>query len=54
MRYHRHRWVPWTVYSFATVIGLSRVTELAHFPSDVFLGGALGYTITRYQTLRPR
>jgi membrane-associated phospholipid phosphatase len=54
MRYHRHRWVPWTVYSFATVIALSRVTELAHFPSDVFLGGALGYTITRCQTLRPR
>jgi hypothetical protein len=25
---------------------------LSHFPSDVFLGAALGYTITRYQTLR--
>lgn len=54
MRYHRHRWVPWAAYGFATVVGLSRVTELAHFPSDVFLGSALGYTITRYQTLRPR
>lgn len=54
MRYHRHRWVPWAVYGFATAVGLSRVTTLAHFPSDVFLGSALGYTITRYQTLRPR
>lgn len=54
MRYHRHRWVPWTVYGFATVIGMSRISTLAHFPSDVFLGSALGYTITRYQTLRPR
>jgi len=53
-RYHRHRWVPWAVYGFATAVGMSRITTLAHFPSDVFLGSALGYTITRYQTLRPR
>jgi membrane-associated phospholipid phosphatase len=54
VRYHRHRWVPWAVYGFATAVSLSRVTTLAHFPSDVFLGGALGYTIARYQTLQPR
>ncbi len=54
VRYHRHRWVPWAVYGFATAVGMSRVTTLAHFPSDVFLGSALGYTITRFQTLRPR
>jgi membrane-associated phospholipid phosphatase len=54
VRYHRHRWVPWVVYGFATAVGVSRVTELAHFPSDVFLGSAIGYTVTRYQTLRPR
>jgi len=53
-RYHNHRWVPWLAYSFATAISLSRVSTLAHFPSDVFLGAALGYTITRYQVLRPR
>jgi membrane-associated phospholipid phosphatase len=53
-RYHRHRWVPWTVYAFATVIGMSRVSTLAHFPSDVFLGSAIGYTVARYQTLAPR
>lgn len=53
-RYHHHRWVPWAMYGFATVVSFSRVTTSAHFPSDVFLGAALGYTITRYQVLRPR
>ena len=52
-RYGRHRWVPWVAYGFATAVSLSRVTTLSHFPSDVFLGAALGYTITRYQVLRP-
>jgi membrane-associated phospholipid phosphatase len=52
-RYGKHRWVPWVAYGFATAVSLSRVTTLSHFPSDVFLGAALGYTITRYQVLRP-
>jgi hypothetical protein len=30
------------------------VTTLAHFPSDVFLGAALGYSIARYDVLAPR
>jgi membrane-associated phospholipid phosphatase len=38
----------------ATAISLSRITSSAHFPSDVFLGAAMGYTISRYQVLRPR
>ena len=50
-RYRQHRWVPWVAYGAATAISLSRVTTLAHFPSDVFLGAALGYTITRFQVL---
>ena len=53
-RYRTHRWVPWAVYGFATAVSFSRVTTSAHFPSDIFLGAALGYTITRYQVLRPR
>jgi membrane-associated phospholipid phosphatase len=53
-RYHKHRWVPVVMYGFATAISLSRVTSSAHFPSDVFLGAALGYTITKYEVLRPR
>jgi len=53
-RYHNHRWVPVLAYSFATAISFSRVTTLAHFPSDVFLGAALGYTVTKYAVLQPR
>lgn len=53
-RYRRHAWVPWVAYGFATAVSFSRVTTLSHFPSDVFLGAALGYTITRYQVLVPR
>jgi len=53
-RYHNHRWVPWAVYGFATAVSFSRVTTSSHFPSDVFLGAALGYTIARYQVLRRR
>lgn len=53
-RYHTHRWVPWVMYGFATAISFSRITASAHFPSDVFLGAALGFTITRYEVLRPR
>jgi len=50
----RRRWVPWVAYSFATIISFSRVTSSAHFPSDVFLGAALGYATARYEVLRPR
>jgi membrane-associated PAP2 superfamily phosphatase len=53
-RYHNHRWVPWVMYGMAGAISFSRVTSLAHFPSDIFLGGALGYTIARFEVLKPR
>jgi membrane-associated phospholipid phosphatase len=53
-RYHNHRWVPWLVYGFATAVSFSRVTTSSHFPSDVFLGAAIGYTVTRYAVLTPR
>lgn len=52
-RYRHHRWVPLAAYAFATAVSFSRVTTSSHFPSDVFLGAALGYTITRYEVLRP-
>ena len=50
-RYHHHRWVPFAVYGLATAVSLSRVTTSAHFPSDVFLGAALGYAIAKFQVL---
>ena len=53
-RYHTHRWVSWVMYGMASAISFSRVTTSAHFPSDVFLGAALGYTVTRFEVLRPR
>ncbi len=54
VRYSKHRWVPWAMYGMATAISLSRITSSAHFPSDVFLGAAMGYTISRYEVLRTR
>lgn len=51
-RYSNHRWVPFVAYGLAGAVGFSRVTESAHFASDAFLGGALGYTIGRIKTPR--
>lgn len=54
---YRHRgkpWVPVLCYTMATVISFSRISSSAHFPSDVWLGSTLGYSIAKYQTLRPR
>jgi len=54
---YRHRgkpWIPVLSYTLATAISFSRITEQAHFPSDVWLGAALGYSIAKYQTLSPR
>ncbi|MBI2680620.1 MAG: phosphatase PAP2 family protein [Candidatus Solibacter usitatus] len=51
-RYRHHRWVPYVAYGLAGVIGFSRVTLLSHFPSDVFMGAALGYSISRFVVLR--
>ena len=53
-RYRQHRWVPWVAYGMASVISFSRVTNQAHFPSDVFLGAALGFTISEFAVLRSR
>ena len=51
-RYRSHRWVPWVAYGIAGTIGFSRVTLQSHFPADVFLGAALGYSISRFGVLR--
>ncbi|HME09795.1 MAG TPA: phosphatase PAP2 family protein, partial [Bryobacteraceae bacterium] len=48
----RYRWVPYAAYGLAAAVGFSRVTTLAHFPSDVFLGAALGYSVSRFAVLR--
>jgi len=53
-RYRQHRWVPFVAYGLASVIAFSRVTNQAHFPSDVFLGASLGFAISEFAVLRPR
>jgi len=45
-RYPEHRWIPWVAYGLAATVGFSRLTLQAHFPSDVFAGGALGIVMT--------
>jgi membrane-associated phospholipid phosphatase len=51
-RYGNHRWVPYVAYGMAAVVGFSRLSLSAHFLSDVFMGGALGYSISRFTVLR--
>jgi membrane-associated phospholipid phosphatase len=51
-RYGNHRWVPFAAYGMAGLVGFSRVSLSAHFLSDVFMGGALGYSISRFTVLR--
>ncbi|MGD0500532.1 MAG: phosphatase PAP2 family protein [Bryobacteraceae bacterium] len=51
-RYPRQRWVPYVAYGLAGLVSFSRLTLSAHFPSDVFMGAALGYSISRYAVLR--
>ena len=53
-RYSNHRWVPWVAYGGAALVGFSRVTLQAHFPSDVFAGAAFGYVISRFVVMPGR
>jgi membrane-associated phospholipid phosphatase len=51
-RYRTHRWVPYAAYGLAALVGFSRLSLNVHFLSDVFMGGALGYSISRFTVLR--
>ena len=51
-RYGNHRWVPYAAYGLAAAVGFSRLSLTAHFLADVFMGGALGYSISRFTVLR--
>jgi membrane-associated phospholipid phosphatase len=48
----QHKWVPPVSYGLAALVGFSRVSTSAHFVSDVFVGAALGYSISRFAVLR--
>lgn len=41
--YKNTPWVPATAYSVASLIGLSRLTQNAHWATDVIVGATLGY-----------
>lgn len=43
--YRDRSWVPPLCYGLATLAGLSRLTEDAHWLSDVFLGAVIGYAV---------
>lgn len=51
-RYKQRRWIPYVAFGAATAIGFSRLSLSQHFASDVFLGAALGYSITRFGVLQ--
>jgi membrane-associated phospholipid phosphatase len=51
-RYGNRKWVPYVAYGLAGAVAFSRLTLSAHFISDVFVGGALGYSISRFAVLR--
>ena len=52
-RYPKHRWLPYVAYGVAGVLSLSRLPTQAHFPSDIFIGAAMGYSIGRFVVLKP-
>ncbi len=41
--YSDYKAVPITLYSFATIVGVTRIIEHTHWASDVFLGAIIGY-----------
>lgn len=51
-RYREHRWVPYAVYGAAAAVAFSRLSLAQHFASDVFVGAALGYSISRFAVLQ--
>lgn len=53
-RYPRPRWHCWVAFGLAGLVGFSRLPLQAHYPSDVFAGAVLGYTITHFVVLKPQ
>ncbi len=47
-QYRHKRWVRVLAFSLAGLVSVSRIFEREHFPSDVFVGGVLGFMIGRH------
>lgn len=43
----QRRWITYSSYTIAVMVGVSRITERAHWSSDVFVGGLVGYYSTK-------
>jgi membrane-associated phospholipid phosphatase len=57
-QYKDSKVIPVLSYSMATLVGVSRLTEHAHWASDVFVGGLIGYVcgkqvVNRFNRLNP-
>jgi membrane-associated phospholipid phosphatase len=50
--YPEKRWLPWLAYGTAGLIGVSRVVQGRHYPSDVLVGALLGNSIGRMVAYR--
>ena len=48
----QHKWLPYVSYGLASAVAFSRVSLSSHFVSDIFMGGALGYSNSRFAVLR--
>jgi hypothetical protein len=46
--YNENVWYPVAAYGLASLVSLSRLSGQNHFPSDVFVGSALGWFTGRY------
>ncbi|HUS02592.1 MAG TPA: phosphatase PAP2 family protein [Chitinophagaceae bacterium] len=42
LEYRHHPWIPIFSYGFASLVGISRMTENKHWPTDVLVGAAIG------------
>jgi membrane-associated phospholipid phosphatase len=47
-RYPHNPWLKWGAYSLAAGVSLARVGGKKHFPSDILIGGTLGYVTGTY------
>jgi membrane-associated phospholipid phosphatase len=45
--YYDKKWVPPAIYAAASVIGVQRVAQNAHWVSDVFYGAVIGHFMTK-------
>jgi membrane-associated phospholipid phosphatase len=48
--YANHQWVPPVAYGLATIVGLSRIYDNAHWASDVMAGAAVGFLSAKAMT----